>query len=118
MFVFLKSLIHNPVHAQPDFQLTLTTTMLVQLRKPDFFSGCFRMQIPDEIGSKYRLIVLAGERVRQLQKGASPRVTDKSQKFTQIAVQELLGSKVDFHSKEIEVSQDASSDNKKELVGV
>lgn len=76
------------------------------------------MQIPEEIGSKYRLIVLAGERVRQLQKGATPRVEDTNQKFTQIAVQELLDSKVSFHSKEIESDSDASdaSENSQELV--
>lgn len=78
--------------------------------------GCFRMIIPEEIGSKYRLIVLAGERVRQLQKGATPRIDNASQKYTQIAVQELLGSKLDFHSKN-EAQEAASEGDTKELVG-
>jgi len=76
------------------------------------------MHIPEEIGSKYRLIVLAGERVRQLQKGASPRIENPDgQKLTQIAVKELLKSKVNFHSKDAENDPD-SSDTNQELVGV
>lgn len=77
------------------------------------------MHIPDEIGSKYRLIVLAGERVRQLQKGASPRIDNPDgQKLTQIAVKELLKSKVNFHSKDDEDDLDSSDSSNQELVGV
>lgn len=48
------------------------------------------MIIPKDVESKYRFIVLAGERVSQLQKGAKPRL-DKTDgmKHTRIAIEEL-----------------------------
>ena len=67
------------------------------------------MQIPQEIGSKYRLIVLAGERVAQLQKGALPRLDSAAgMKLTEIALRELLQSKVNLVDKDLE---DESSDH-------
>lgn len=69
------------------------------------------MLIPENIGSKYRLIVLAGERVRQLQKGATPRTENPNQKFTQIAVQELLDNKLSFHSKDNPPDEVAATDS-------
>jgi DNA-directed RNA polymerase omega subunit len=55
------------------------------------------MYIPEEIGSKYRLIVLAGRRVAQLQRGAKPRIEDsEGLKPTQIAVEEIIQGKINF----------------------
>ena len=51
-----------------------------------------------EIDSKYRMILLAAQRSKQLQRGANPRVnTDvKKTKPTRIAMEELKQKKVHF----------------------
>ena len=59
-------------------------------------------QAPDEqkqvIDSKYRLILVAAQRSKQLQKGARPRVDMDMQRHkpTRIALEEVLRGKVDF----------------------
>ena len=59
------------------------------------------MKIPEEVGSKYRFIVLAGQRVAQLQRGATPRVEGlEEEKLTTIAMAEVLDNKITFHEKE------------------
>jgi len=61
------------------------------------------MKIPEDVGSKYRFIVLAGQRVAQLQKGARPRLEDpEKMKLTQIATHELGDGKLIFHKIEEE----------------
>ena len=56
------------------------------------------MIIPEDVGSKFRLIVLAGQRVAQLQKGANARVESEShEKLTETAMREVLEGKIDFH---------------------
>ena len=61
------------------------------------------MQIPEKVGSKYRFIVLAGQRVAQLQKGAKPRLdTKKKMKMTKIAIEELSGERIEFTRREID----------------
>ncbi len=55
------------------------------------------MPIPEKIGSKYRMIVLAGQRVAQLQKGAQPRVTPfEKEKNTRVATREVMQGKVAY----------------------
>lgn len=72
------------------------------------------MKIPENIGSKYRLIVLSGQRVTQLQKGATPRIEKhENMKMTRIAIQELLDEKLPFHKiqpfeEEVAVIENAS----------
>ncbi|MER3429467.1 MAG: DNA-directed RNA polymerase subunit omega [Blastocatellia bacterium] len=53
---------------------------------------------PPPIDSKYRLILLAAQRTKQLQRGALPRVKmdPRKHKATRIALQELLEGKVNF----------------------
>ncbi len=46
------------------------------------------MKIPEGVGSKYRFIILSGQRVAQLQKGAKPRL-DGIRKMTTVAMNEL-----------------------------
>jgi DNA-directed RNA polymerase subunit omega len=53
------------------------------------------MNIPD-IDSKYRKILIAAKRSKQLQKGARPRVTLTNAKPTRIALEELERGLVDF----------------------
>lgn len=58
------------------------------------------MHIPEDIGSKYRLIVLAGERVSQLKRGALPRIKNtQGKKLTTIAVEEVSSGLVNFREK-------------------
>ena len=54
-------------------------------------------EIPD-IDSKYRLILIAAQRSKQLQRGAQPRVEadPRKTKPTRIALEEIRKQKVDF----------------------
>ena len=54
-------------------------------------------EIPD-IDSKYRLILIAAQRSKQLQKGAQPRidVDPRKTKSTRIALEEVKNKKVGF----------------------
>jgi DNA-directed RNA polymerase omega subunit len=51
-----------------------------------------------EIDSKYRLIILAAKRSKQLQRGARPRIDIDATKHkpTRIALEEVLRGKVNF----------------------
>lgn len=51
-----------------------------------------------DIDSKYRKIILAAQRSKQLQRGANPRVDAdvRKSKATRIAMRELESGKVDF----------------------
>ena len=53
---------------------------------------------PPEIDSKYRMIILAAQRSKQLQRGAIPRVDLdlRKTKSTRIAMKELQERKVNF----------------------
>lgn len=52
-----------------------------------------------EIDSKYRLIILAAKRSKQLQRGARPRIDIDpiKHKPTRVALEEVLRGKVPFH---------------------
>ena len=54
-----------------------------------------------EIDSKYRLIILAAKRSKQLQRGARPRIDidPTKHKVTRIALEEVISGKVKFHWK-------------------
>ena len=56
------------------------------------------MQAPPEIDSKYRLILLAAKRSKQLQRGALTRVDvdTRKHKSTRIAMKEFEEGKVNF----------------------
>jgi DNA-directed RNA polymerase subunit omega len=53
---------------------------------------------PPEIDSKYRMIILAAQRSKQLQRGATPRVDadPRKTKPTRIAMREFEERKVNF----------------------
>ena len=55
-------------------------------------------KVTPEIDSKYRLILLAAQRSKQLQKGANPRVNadPRKTKSTRIALEEFKQKKVHF----------------------
>jgi len=46
-------------------------------------------KIPEGIGSKYRFIIVAAERAKQLQNNAKPKIKTKSTKPAFIAMKEL-----------------------------
>ena len=54
---------------------------------------------PPEIDSKYRLIILAAKRSKQLQRGARPRIEidPTKHKFTRIALEEVIQGTIRFH---------------------
>lgn len=58
----------------------------------------FEDQLPPEIDSKYRLIILAAKRSKQLQRGARPRIDidPGRHKPTRIALEEIRHGKVMF----------------------
>lgn len=57
-----------------------------------------------EVDSKYRLIILAAKRSKQLQRGAQPRIEIDPQKHkpTRIALEEVMRGRVHFDIKEQE----------------
>jgi DNA-directed RNA polymerase subunit omega len=46
-------------------------------------------KIPEKIGSKYRFIIIAAERAKQLQNNAKPKIKTRSTKPAYIAMKEL-----------------------------
>ena len=57
-----------------------------------------------EVDSKYRLIILAAKRSKQLQRGAQPKIEIDPQKHkpTRIALEEVMRGRVHFDIKEEE----------------
>ena len=51
-----------------------------------------------EIDSKYRLVLLAAKRCKQLQKGAKPRLHNSEMKNTQIALEEVRRGLVQYQT--------------------
>lgn len=62
-----------------------------------------KMESP-QVDSKYRLIILAAKRSKQLQRGARPRIEidPVKHKPTRIALEEVMRGKVNFTIKERE----------------
>ncbi len=46
-------------------------------------------KIPENVGSKYRFIIIAAERAKQLQNNARPKLKTKSNKPAYIAMREV-----------------------------
>jgi DNA-directed RNA polymerase omega subunit len=53
-------------------------------------------KIPERIGSKYRFIIIAAERAKQLQNNAKPKIKTRSTKPAFIAMRELEQELVAF----------------------
>ena len=64
-----------------------------------------------EIDAKYRLIILAAKRSKQLQRGARPRIDIDATKHkpTRIALEEVIRGKVPFHFNDLGKKAEASS---------
>lgn len=53
-------------------------------------------KIPDSIGSKYRFIIIAAERAKQLQNRAKPKVKIRSAKPAKVAMREVEEGLISF----------------------
>ena len=53
-------------------------------------------KIPERIGSKYRFIILAAERAKQLQNNAKPKIKTRSTKPAFVAMKELEQDLISF----------------------
>ena len=53
-------------------------------------------KVPDSIGSKYRFIILAAERAKQLQSNSRPKLKTRSTKPAFIAMQEIEQDLISF----------------------
>jgi DNA-directed RNA polymerase subunit omega len=53
-------------------------------------------KIPENIGSKYRFIIIAAERAKQLQNRAKPKVKIRSTKPAHIAMREVEEGLISF----------------------
>ena len=62
-----------------------------------------------EVDSKYRLIILAAKRSKQLQRGAQPRIEIDPQKHkpTRIALEEVIRGRVQFSIKDEDIKSPA-----------
>ncbi len=54
------------------------------------------VRIPDQFDSKFRFILVAAERAKQIQHGAPPRIKSQSRKAASIAVKEVEEDLVPF----------------------
>ena len=54
------------------------------------------IQIPDNVDSKYRFVILSALRARQIQSGSIPLIKEPSHKATQLARKELQQGLVKF----------------------
>ncbi len=58
-------------------------------------------KIPENIGSKYRYIIIAAERAKQLQSNAKPKIKTKSTKPAHIAMKEVQEGLISFEIVEL-----------------
>ena len=71
------------------------------------------MDVPQGIDSKFRLILVAAKRARQLQAGARPLVQAPTRKATKVALLELGAGLVPFEIQQPVVDDDGGSKTKK-----
>ena len=64
------------------------------------------MNLPQGIESKFRFILVAAKRARQLQAGAKPLIQTPSKKVTKIAMQEVEAGLVPLEVPEAEAEND------------
>jgi DNA-directed RNA polymerase subunit omega len=63
-------------------------------------------KFPERIGSKYRFIIIAAERAKQLQNNARPKIKTKSAKPAFIAMKEIEEDLISFEIPEPEAPAD------------
>ncbi len=67
------------------------------------------MTLPQSIDSKFRFILVAAKRARQLQSGARPQVQTSSKKLTRVAQQEVEAGLVPFEMAEFARENEVSA---------
>jgi len=72
------------------------------------------IKIPDEFDSKFRFIIVAAERAKQLQNGAPPKLSVKSRKASYIAIREVEQQLVPFKILEIKGEEEQEEEEKEE----
>jgi len=72
------------------------------------------INIPDEFDSKFRFILVAAERAKQLQSGAPPRLRVKSRKASHIAIREVEQHLVPFEIIEVKKDEEQEEEEKQE----
>jgi len=72
------------------------------------------MSIPQGIDSKFRFILVAAKRARQLQAGGRPLVQASSKKVTRVAQQEVESNLVPFEVADEVVADGAAKNSKPE----
>ena len=82
-----------------------TITSIMPSTNQELENALDEMETP-QVDSKYRLIILAAKRSKQLQRGARPRIEidPVKHKPTRIALEEVMRGKVKFTIKEREDS--------------
>lgn len=66
------------------------------------------MELPQGMDSKFRYILVAAKRARQLQSGARPLIQTPSKKTTRVAQQEVLAGLVPIEVPEVEAENNGS----------
>ena len=66
------------------------------------------IQIPDNVDSKYRFVILSALRSRQIQSGSVPLIKEPSHKSTQLARKELQQGLVKFRIPDIKEKKNNS----------
>ena len=64
------------------------------------------IRIPDHFDSKFRLILVAAERAKQLQRGAPPKIDTKARKAAHIALEEIEKNLVPYQILEEEEEEE------------
>lgn len=64
------------------------------------------IKVPEEFDSKFRFILVAAERAKQLQNGAPPRLTTRSKKPAFVATREVEEGLVNFEILEEELEEE------------
>ncbi len=63
--------------------------------------------VPENIGSKYRFIIIAAERAKQLQNRAKPKIKTKSTKPAHVAMKEVEAGLISFEMHPVEQPQES-----------
>lgn len=62
------------------------------------------MDVPQNVDSKYRFILLSAKRARQLQSGARPLIQTATKRATKVAQQEVASNLVPFENLQAEAA--------------
>jgi DNA-directed RNA polymerase subunit omega len=64
------------------------------------------MELPNNIDSKFRYILISAKRARQLQSGVRPLVQTQTKRATKVAMQEVSSGLIPFEVVEVKTEND------------